>query len=197
MFCGHTDPACSSPAALTCLREVAQAPWYWEHFWRRTGTRPSAGASSTVMRATAVARVCAACPLSLRGQGRERCISLDPALLAPRGCLTGCSLVSCFAAHQSRVTMILFVLELEWVLSTGQDKQFAWHCSESGQRLGGYRTSAVASGLQYPLLDRIPWWELSCRLLSFMNMLGMCPCKVSAKFYLLSRSVDSDAYRLS
>ena len=49
--------------------------------------------------------------------------------------------------------MIQFVLELEWVLSTGQDKQFAWHCSESGQRLGGYRTSAVASGLQYPLLD--------------------------------------------
>ncbi|TKC51978.1 hypothetical protein EI555_015193, partial [Monodon monoceros] len=62
-----------------------------------------------------------------------------------------------YQAHQSRVTMILFVLELEWVLSTGQDKQFAWHCSESGQRLGGYRTSAVASGLQYPLLDKIPW----------------------------------------
>ncbi|KAK2119056.1 hypothetical protein P7K49_000442 [Saguinus oedipus] len=57
-------------------------------------------------------------------------------------------------SHQSRVTMILFVLELEWVLSTGQDKQFAWHCSESGQRLGGYRTSAVASGLQYPLLGK-------------------------------------------
>ena len=75
--------------------------------------------------------------------------------------------------------MIQFVLELEWVLSTGQDKQFAWHCSESGQRLGGYRTSAVASGLQYPLLDRIPWWELSCCLLSFMSILGMCTLKVS------------------
>lgn len=74
----------------------------------------------------------------------------------------GCFLASWFSAHQSRVTMILFVLELEWVLSTGQDKQFAWHCSESGQRLGGYRTSAVASGLQYPLLEKIPWWELSC-----------------------------------
>lgn len=57
--------------------------------------------------------------------------------------------------------MVLFVLELEWVLSTGQDKQLAWHCSESGQRLGSYRTSAVASGLQYPLLDKnplvVPW----------------------------------------
>lgn len=52
--------------------------------------------------------------------------------------------------------MILFVLELEWVLSTGQDKLFAWHCSESARRLGGYRTSAVASGLQYPLLDKNP-----------------------------------------
>lgn len=77
------------------------------------------------------------------------------------GYLMGCFLFPWFPAHHSRVTMILFVLELEWVLSTGQDKQFAWHCSESGQRLGGYRTSAVASGLQYPLLDKIPRWELS------------------------------------
>uniref|UniRef100_A0A3Q1M282 WD repeat and FYVE domain containing 2 n=1 Tax=Bos taurus TaxID=9913 RepID=A0A3Q1M282_BOVIN len=59
-----------------------------------------------------------------------------------------------YQAHQSRVTMIQFVLELEWVLSTGQDKQFAWHCSESGQRLGGYRTSAVASGLQFDVETR-------------------------------------------
>ncbi|XP_058132754.1 WD repeat and FYVE domain-containing protein 2 isoform X2 [Dasypus novemcinctus] len=59
-----------------------------------------------------------------------------------------------YQAHQSRVTMILFVLELEWVLSTGQDKQFTWHCSESGQRLGGHRTSAVASGLQFDVETR-------------------------------------------
>ncbi|XP_028740000.1 WD repeat and FYVE domain-containing protein 2 [Peromyscus maniculatus bairdii] len=59
-----------------------------------------------------------------------------------------------YQAHQSRVTMVLFVLELEWVLSTGQDKQFAWHCSESGQRLGCYRTSAVASGLQFDVETR-------------------------------------------
>lgn len=60
-----------------------------------------------------------------------------------------------FSAHQSRVMMILFVLEMEWVLSTGQDKHFTWHCSESGQRLGGYRTSAGACGLQYPLLNSV------------------------------------------
>lgn len=54
------------------------------------------------------------------------------------------------AAHQGRVTVVLFVLEIEWVLSTGQDKNFTWHCSESGQQLGTYRTAAWVSGLQYP-----------------------------------------------
>lgn len=93
MFCGHTDPACSSPAALTCLREVAQAPWYWEHFWRRTGTRPSAGASSTVMRATAVARVCAAC-LPLPPGPEERTMHLSgPCFTGPERLLDG--LFSC------------------------------------------------------------------------------------------------------
>uniref|UniRef100_A0A8B9PTF6 WD repeat and FYVE domain containing 2 n=1 Tax=Apteryx owenii TaxID=8824 RepID=A0A8B9PTF6_APTOW len=59
-----------------------------------------------------------------------------------------------FPAHQSRVMMILFVLEMEWVLSTGQDKHFTWHCSESGQRLGGYRTNAGACGLQFDVETR-------------------------------------------
>lgn len=101
--------------------------------------------------------------LACSGRGEDNGTSLWAMLYQPPlGYFMGCFLASWFSAHQSRVTMILFVLELEWVLSTGQDKQFAWHCSESGQRLGGYRTSAVASGLQYPLLEKIPWWELSC-----------------------------------
>ena len=54
------------------------------------------------------------------------------------------------SAHQGRVLVVLFVLEMEWVLSTGQDKNFTWHCSESGQQLGTYRTAACVSGLQYP-----------------------------------------------
>uniref|UniRef100_A0A8C2YGP8 WD repeat and FYVE domain containing 2 n=11 Tax=Neognathae TaxID=8825 RepID=A0A8C2YGP8_COTJA len=62
--------------------------------------------------------------------------------------------VKSYQAHQSRVIMILFVLEMEWVLSTGQDKHFTWHCSESGQRLGGYRTSAGACGLQFDVETR-------------------------------------------
>jgi len=55
-------------------------------------------------------------------------------------------------AHQGVVTVVLFVLEMEWVLSTGQDKSFTWHCSESGQQLGTYRTTAWVSGLQYPFI---------------------------------------------
>lgn len=56
------------------------------------------------------------------------------------------------AAHQGRVTVVLFVLEMEWLLSTGQDKNFTWHCSESGQQLGTYRTAAWVTGLQYLLM---------------------------------------------
>uniref|UniRef100_A0A8C6LN20 WD repeat and FYVE domain containing 2 n=1 Tax=Nothobranchius furzeri TaxID=105023 RepID=A0A8C6LN20_NOTFU len=59
-----------------------------------------------------------------------------------------------FAAHQGRVTVVLFVLEMEWLLSTGQDKNFTWHCSESGQQLGSYRTAAWVSGLQFDVETR-------------------------------------------
>lgn len=69
--------------------------------------------------------------------------------------------------------MLLFVLELEWVLSTGHDKQFVWHCSESGRRLGGRRTGAVASGLQYPLGDRNPL-QRACLLASLVHELRVC-----------------------
>ncbi|XP_043927614.1 WD repeat and FYVE domain-containing protein 2 [Protopterus annectens] len=59
-----------------------------------------------------------------------------------------------YLAHQNRVTMVLFILEMEWVLSTGQDKAFTWHCSESGQRLGTYRLNASASCLQFDFETR-------------------------------------------
>ncbi|KAG8452798.1 hypothetical protein GDO86_004549 [Hymenochirus boettgeri] len=59
-----------------------------------------------------------------------------------------------YLAHQARVSMVLFVLEMEWLLSTGQDKLFTWHCSESGQRLGSYRTAACASCLQFDVETR-------------------------------------------
>uniref|UniRef100_A0A8C2E051 WD repeat and FYVE domain containing 2 n=1 Tax=Cyprinus carpio TaxID=7962 RepID=A0A8C2E051_CYPCA len=66
-------------------------------------------------------------------------------------------IVSCLLfvlAHQGGVTVVLFVLEMEWILSTGQDKSFTWHCSESGQQLGTYRTTAWVSGLQFDVETR-------------------------------------------
>ncbi|KAM8749770.1 WD repeat and FYVE domain-containing protein 2 isoform 2-T2 [Acanthopagrus schlegelii] len=59
-----------------------------------------------------------------------------------------------YQAHQGRVTVVLFVLEMEWLLSTSQDKNFTWHCSESGQQLGTYRTAAWVSGLQFDVETR-------------------------------------------
>uniref|UniRef100_A0A8D0CLW2 WD repeat and FYVE domain containing 2 n=1 Tax=Sander lucioperca TaxID=283035 RepID=A0A8D0CLW2_SANLU len=59
-----------------------------------------------------------------------------------------------YLSHQGRVTVVLFVLEMEWLLSTGQDKNFNWHCSESGQQLGTYRTAACVSGLQFDVETR-------------------------------------------
>uniref|UniRef100_A0A3B4B649 FYVE-type domain-containing protein n=1 Tax=Periophthalmus magnuspinnatus TaxID=409849 RepID=A0A3B4B649_9GOBI len=57
-------------------------------------------------------------------------------------------------AHQGKVSVVLFVLEMEWLLSTGQDKSFTWHCSESGQQLGTHRTSSWVSGLQFDVETR-------------------------------------------
>ncbi|XP_049585171.1 WD repeat and FYVE domain-containing protein 2 [Syngnathus scovelli] len=59
-----------------------------------------------------------------------------------------------YQAHQGRVMVVVFVLEMEWVLSTGQDKTFTWQCSESGQHLGSYHTSAWVSGLQFDVETR-------------------------------------------
>uniref|UniRef100_A0A672RDY4 FYVE-type domain-containing protein n=1 Tax=Sinocyclocheilus grahami TaxID=75366 RepID=A0A672RDY4_SINGR len=58
------------------------------------------------------------------------------------------------SSHQGGVTVVLFVLEMEWVLSTGQDKSFTWHCSENGQQLGTYQTAAWVSGLQFDVETR-------------------------------------------
>lgn len=55
-----------------------------------------------------------------------------------------------YPAHQGRVTTIVFALNCEWVLSIGRDKQFQFHCSETGRRLGGYQFEAWCTALQYP-----------------------------------------------
>ncbi|XP_074657477.1 WD repeat and FYVE domain-containing protein 2-like [Tubulanus polymorphus] len=59
-----------------------------------------------------------------------------------------------YLAHQSRVTGIIYALTCEWLLSTGRDKYFQWHCSETGRRLGGFQTSAWCTCLQFDSQSR-------------------------------------------
>lgn len=56
----------------------------------------------------------------------------------------------CFAAHQNRVSDMVFSLESEWVVSTGHDKSVSWMCTQSGSMLGRHYFTAWASCLQYP-----------------------------------------------
>lgn len=55
-----------------------------------------------------------------------------------------------FAAHQNRVSDMVFSLESEWVVSTGHDKSVSWMCTQSGSMLGRHYFNAWASCLQYP-----------------------------------------------
>lgn len=57
-----------------------------------------------------------------------------------------------YAAHQARVTGVIFASNCEWVLSIGRDKMFQLHCSETGQKLGSYQTDAWYTALQYPFV---------------------------------------------
>ncbi|GFR11393.1 WD repeat and FYVE domain-containing protein 2 [Trichonephila clavata] len=54
-----------------------------------------------------------------------------------------------YLAHQGRVADIVFSVWSEWVLSVGRDKYFQWHCSESGQRLGGFQCNAWCTAVQF------------------------------------------------
>lgn len=55
------------------------------------------------------------------------------------------------AAHQNRVSAIIFSLPAEWVISTGHDKCVSWMCTRSGNMLGRHFFSSWASCLQYDL----------------------------------------------
>lgn len=59
-----------------------------------------------------------------------------------------------YAAHQTRVTGVIFAPNCEWVLSIGRDKVFQLHCSETGQKLGSYQTDAWYTALQYPFYKK-------------------------------------------
>ena len=58
-----------------------------------------------------------------------------------------------YLAHTARVTAVNFSLSCEWVLSVSRDKLFAYHCSETGRRIGGYSFEAWCTSLQYPFCN--------------------------------------------
>ena len=52
-------------------------------------------------------------------------------------------------AHTAPVTALCPAPGPGWLLSTGRDSCFTFHCSDSGARLGGYTASAPATSLAY------------------------------------------------
>lgn len=68
----------------------------------------------------------------------------------------------CFAAHQNRVSDMVFSLESEWVVSTGHDKSVSWMCTQSGSMLGRHYFTAWASCLQYPSFTHCVNSDSSC-----------------------------------
>lgn len=65
-----------------------------------------------------------------------------------------------FLAHQGRVVDLVFSVWSEWVLSVGRDKYFQWHCSETGQRQGGFQCNAWCTAVQYPYIKLINYFEI-------------------------------------
>ncbi|KAI1285878.1 WD repeat and FYVE domain-containing protein 2 [Halotydeus destructor] len=59
-----------------------------------------------------------------------------------------------YMAHQGRVTQVVFSIMTEWVLSTGRDKSFVWHCSETGRRLGGFQSNTWCTALQFDMQSK-------------------------------------------
>jgi len=57
--------------------------------------------------------------------------------------------VRVYHAHQGRVTDTLFSPSSSWVLSSGRDKYFYFHCTATGKRLGGYLCNAWCTSLAY------------------------------------------------
>ncbi|XP_037711159.1 WD repeat and FYVE domain-containing protein 2 [Drosophila subpulchrella] len=59
-----------------------------------------------------------------------------------------------YLSHQARVVAVVFSRTHKWVLSAGKDKQFAYHCTESGKRVGGYNFETPCTALQFDALAK-------------------------------------------
>ncbi|XP_045431483.1 WD repeat and FYVE domain-containing protein 1 isoform X1 [Pipistrellus kuhlii] len=54
-----------------------------------------------------------------------------------------------YAAHQNRVSSLIFSVAIEWVISTGHDKCACWMCTRTGDILGTHLFPSWASCLQF------------------------------------------------
>jgi len=57
--------------------------------------------------------------------------------------------VRVYHAHQGRVTDTIFTSKTSWILSSGRDKYFHFHCANTGRRLGGYLCNAWCTSIAY------------------------------------------------
>lgn len=64
------------------------------------------------------------------------------------------TLIRDYLAHQARVTACVLARQTGWILSCGRDKFFAFHCTETGARLGTYTFESWATALQYDALAK-------------------------------------------
>ncbi|XP_055389387.1 WD repeat and FYVE domain-containing protein 2 [Condylostylus longicornis] len=64
------------------------------------------------------------------------------------------SLIRDYLAHQARVTACILSRADAWVLSVSKDKTFAYHCTQTGRRIGGYTFEASCTCLQFDSLAK-------------------------------------------
>jgi len=57
--------------------------------------------------------------------------------------------VRVYHAHQARVTDTIYTSKSSWLLSSGRDKYFHFHCASTGKRLGGYLCNAWCTSIAY------------------------------------------------
>lgn len=53
-----------------------------------------------------------------------------------------------YLAHQARITSVTFAKHTGWILSVGKDKFFAYHSTETGERIGCYTFEAMCTAMQ-------------------------------------------------
>lgn len=57
--------------------------------------------------------------------------------------------VRVYHAHTARVSDVIHSAKTSWMLSSGRDKYFHYHCSSTGRRLGGYMCNAWCTSIAY------------------------------------------------